>query len=269
MIPLERLQAGLVIPIDKPLQWTSFQAVNKVKSTIRRLYNIKNIKIGHAGTLDPLATGLLLVCVGKATKSIEQLQGGVKEYSGTLVLGASTPCHDLEQAVDRLYPTDHISAERVEEVRRTFLGDIEQVPPMFSAVKIDGQRAYTYARKDDPDAVIEPKRVHIESFELTPMGKTEESAVQPEQTDNAQSVNRLSPHHYDHPQGVVPAGLPLYGFRVLCGKGTYIRSLVRDMGAALDSGALLASLRRERVGDFRVENAVQLSDIEAFLVNGE
>ena len=269
MIPLERLQAGLVIPIDKPLQWTSFQVVNKVKSTIRRLYNVKNIKIGHAGTLDPLATGLLLVCVGKATKSIEQLQAGKKLYSGTLVLGATTPCHDLEQAVDRLYPTDHISTEMVEEVRRSFLGDIEQVPPMFSGVKIDGQRAYTYARKDDPDAVIEPKKVHIESFELTPLGLTDKAPELPEPKAITQAINQLSPHLYNNPQGVVPSGLPRYGFQVLCGKGTYIRSLVRDFGAALDSGALLASLRRERVGDFRVENAVQLSDIEAFLVNGE
>ena len=263
MLPIESLQAGLVIPIDKPCQWTSFQAVNKVKSTIRRLYGLKNVKIGHAGTLDPLASGLLLVCVGKATKTIERLQEGEKEYSGTFVLGATTPCYDLERAVDHYYPTSHITAVAIEQARRSFLGDIEQVPPMYSAVKIAGQRAYTYARTDDPTATIEPKNVHIERIELRE--HTGDTALSP-YSNHPSSISRTisTSHLYNNPQGIVPQWLPKYDFRVVCGKGTYIRSLVRDLGAALGSGAFLASLRRERVGDYRVENAIQLEEIEHF-----
>ena len=263
MLPIESLQAGLVIPIDKPCQWTSFQAVNKVKSTIRRLYGLKNVKIGHAGTLDPLASGLLLVCVGKATKTIERLQEGEKEYSGTFVLGATTPCYDLERAVDHYYPTSHITAVAIEQARRRFLGDIEQVPPMYSAVKIAGQRAYTYARTDDPTATIEPKTVHIENIELREhTGDTALSLY----SNHPSSISRTisTSHLYNNPQGIVPQWLPKYDFRVVCGKGTYIRSLVRDLGEALGSGAFLASLRRERVGDYRVENAIQLDEIEHF-----
>jgi len=267
MIPLERLQAGLVIPIDKPRQWTSFQAVNKVKSTIRRLYQVKNIKIGHAGTLDPLATGLLLVCVGKATKTIETLQAGDKEYTGTMVFGATTPCFDLERAIDHYYPTEHITDELVQFARLQFVGDIQQVPPMYSAVKVAGQRAYVYARNDDPSAVIEPKTVHIESFELTPGNPQIKSPVNaiPQPQDIAMSTSTT--HLYNNPQGIVPEGLPQYDFHVVCGKGTYIRSLARDFGLALESGAFLASLRRERVGGYHVKDAVQLKDIEDFFVS--
>lgn len=266
MIKLDKLQEGLVIPIDKPRQWTSFQAVNKVKSTIRRLYNIKNIKIGHAGTLDPLATGLLLVCVGKATKSIEQLQAGEKEYTGTLVVGATTPCYDLERSVDKCYPTEHITDEMVEAARKQFVGDIEQVPPMFSAVKVAGHRAYTYARNDDQTAEIQSKTVHIESFELQKIASEVSVTENKPEVENTQEATT---HLYNNPQGVVPPGMPTYRFRVICGKGTYIRSLARDFGLALESGALISSLRRERVGDFCVENAVQLADIENFLVTSE
>ena len=301
MIPLERLQAGLVIPIDKPCQWTSFQAVNKVKSTIRRLYQVKNIKIGHAGTLDPLATGLLLVCVGKATKTIETLQAGDKEYTGTMVIGATTPCFDLERAIDHYYPTSHITDEIVQSTRLQFIGDIQQVPPMYSAVKIAGQRAYTYARNDDSTAVIEPKTVHISTFDLkksepsNPSDHSEYSATSEyseysekkypsdhsehsahsEYSDNSEhsessdhSEKNTSPHHlYNHPQGVVPQGLPQYNFHVVCGKGTYIRSLARDFGFALESGAFLASLRRERVGAYHIKGAIQLEDIEDFFLS--
>ena len=292
MIPLERLQAGLVIPIDKPRQWTSFQAVNKVKSTIRRLYQVKNIKIGHAGTLDPLATGLLLVCVGKATKTIETLQAGDKEYTGTMVLGATTPCFDLERAIDHYYPTSHITDELVQSTRLQFIGDIQQVPPMYSAVKIAGQRAYTYARNDDPTAVIEPKTVHITTFNLKksepsnpsdysdssekkyPSDHSEYSAPSEyseysehsESSDHSEK-NTSSPHLYNHPQGVVPQGLPQYDFHVVCGKGTYIRSLARDFGLALESGAFLAGLRRERVGAYHIKDAIQLEDIEDFFLS--
>ena len=146
MVTLEQLQDGIVLPIDKPRQWTSFQAVNKVKAVVRNTYGLKKFKIGHAGTLDPLATGLLLVCIGKATKTIPQLQDGDKVYTGTLVLGATTPCYDLERPVDHFYPYEHITAQLLNETVRQFTGTIIQVPPMFSAVKIDGQRAYEYAR---------------------------------------------------------------------------------------------------------------------------
>ena len=265
MIALEQLQAGLVIPIDKPRQWTSFQAVNKVKSTIRRLYGVKNIKIGHAGTLDPLATGLLIVCVGKATKQIELLQLGEKEYAGTMVLGATTPCYDLERAVDHFYPTSHITDELIQSTRLQFIGDIEQVPPMYSAVKVAGQRAYTYARNDDPTAVIEPKTVHIESFDLK-KSEIPDYSEYSDHSDYSDHSEKSTPssHLYNHPQGVVPQGLPKYDFRVVCGKGTYIRSLARDFGEALGSGAFLASLRRERVGEYTVGEAVKLDYIEEF-----
>lgn len=260
MISIESLQAGLVIPIDKPGQWTSFQAVNKVKATIRRLYHIKNIKIGHAGTLDPLATGLLLICIGKATKRIEQLQSGEKEYTGTLVLGATTPCYDLERAVDHYYPTAHITPDAIEAARQGFVGDIEQVPPMYSAVKVAGQRAYVYARNDDPMAVIAPKTVHIECFELK-KNDSFDSTVFIDHSDKM--VSNL--HLYNKPQGVVPEWLPKYDFRVVCGSGTYVRSLVHDLGQALGSGAFLAALRRERIGICHVKDAVRLEDIELFL----
>ena len=165
MITLEQIQAGIVLPIDKPRQWTSFQAVNKVKSVVRNAYGLKKFKIGHAGTLDPLATGLLLVCIGKATKDIPQLQDGDKVYTGTMVLGATTPCYDLEQAIDRYYPFDHITPALLDEVRQRFIGTIMQVPPMFSAVKVDGQRAYELARSQEVEGnEIKSKPDTIHSF---------------------------------------------------------------------------------------------------------
>lgn len=261
---VEELLAGVVLPIDKPREWTSFQAVNKVKAAIRNHYGLKKFKIGHAGTLDPLATGLLLVCIGKATKNIEQLQQGDKVYRGTFVLGATTPCYDLERAVDYYYPTDQISAERLEEVRRMFLGEIEQVPPMFSAVKVAGQRAYQYARKGDPDRVIEPKRVTIHEFEIT--GVRNLGVTNPYPLENKKSIEvtdtlRTTGFH-NHPEGVVPNGLPEVDFRIRCGKGTYIRSIARDLGLALGSGAFLSALRREQVGSYRIEQALSLETLQ-------
>ena len=255
---LEEIQAGQVICIDKPYQWTSFQAVNKVKAYIRRTYNIKKFKIGHAGTLDPLATGLLLVCVGKATKTIPQLQDGEKIYTGTMVLGATTPCYDLEQAIDAYYNTAQITLELIEEKRKEFIGDIQQVPPMFSAVKIDGQRAYEYARKDDPSVKIEPKTIHIETFEV------ENLRMSDGKQNEEMKMDETHNHKYDHPEGVVPAGLPLLDFKIKCGKGTYIRSLARDFGMALGSGAFLSALRREQVGNYQVKDAVTIDQINTF-----
>ena len=251
-----------MLPLDKPRQWTSFQAVNKVKAVVRNRYGLKKFKIGHAGTLDPLATGLLLVCLGKATKTIPRLQDGDKVYTGTMVLGATTPCYDLEQAIDSYYPYEHITPALLDEKRRLLEGTIMQVPPMFSAVKVDGQRAYEYARRDDPTVTILPKPVTIHSFEIT--------AFRPGcQTNPTSPTSQTSPttptHHlYDNPQGVVPEHLPQIDFRISCGKGTYIRSLARDFGQLLGSGAFLSALRRERVGVYTVNQAITIDQLETF-----
>ena len=262
---LETLLEGMVIPVDKPWQWTSFQAVNKVKAVIRNTFGLKKFKIGHAGTLDPLATGLLLICVGKATKRIDELQAGVKVYTGTMVLGATTPCYDLERAIDHYYPYKHITLASVEEARKQFVGDIEQVPPIFSAVKIGGQRAYQYARESTGEIPSPtPKLVHIDEFEITAFrpGKDTQSANSQLSTLNSQ----LPTHHlYDHPLGTVPEHLPQIDFRIRCGKGTYIRSIARDLGLALDSGAFLSALRREQVGEYTLTDAVSLDDIHSYL----
>lgn len=267
MISLEQLQAGIVVPVDKPRQWTSFQAVNKIKAVVRKLYGLKKFKIGHAGTLDPLATGLLLICIGKATKGIPQLQDGDKVYTGTMVLGATTPCFDLERPIDNYYPYEHITRELLNDAVRRFTGTIQQVPPMFSAVKIEGQRAYEYARTDDPSVTIQPKTVTIYNFEITDYrpGNTNN----PESLDNlgsSESLEKTATHNlYKNPLGVVPPHLPQADFRIHCGKGTYIRSLARDLGEALGSGAFLSSLRREQVGTYSVANAIAPDQAEAYL----
>ncbi len=266
---LEKLLEGVVLPIDKPRQWTSFQAVNKVKAAIRNTYGIKKFKIGHAGTLDPLATGLLLICVGKATKRIDELQAGEKVYTGTMVLGATTPCYDLERAIDHYYSYEHITPELVEEARKQFMGDIEQVPPIFSAVKIGGQRAYQYAReaadgKEIPSPT--PKTVHIDEFEITAFrpGKNIQPAKPQLSTLNSQLPTPDS-HLYSHPLGTVPEHLPQIDFRIRCGKGTYIRSIARDLGLALDSGAFLSALQREQIGKYSIAEALTINKVSSFL----
>lgn len=272
MITLEQLQAGIVIPVDKPRQWTSFQAVNKIKAVVRNTYGLKKFKIGHAGTLDPLASGLLLVCIGKATKSIPQLQDGDKVYTGTMVFGATTPCFDLERPIDHYYPYNHITRELLNEKAQQFIGTIDQVPPMFSAVKIDGQRAYEFARHDHtgatvsqntdvPTVTIQPKKINVYSFEITAF-REPISPVSP--------INPIVPpipegrHLYNNPLGEVPSHLPQADFRIHCGKGTYIRSLARDLGIALGSGAFLSALRREQVGDYTIDQAISLDNIQKF-----
>ena len=286
MITLEQLQAGIVLPIDKPRQWTSFQAVNKIKAVVRNTYGLKKFKIGHAGTLDPLATGLLLVCVGKATKSIPQLQDGDKVYTGTLVLGATTPCFDLEQAIDRYYPYQHITRELLDETVHQFTGTLMQVPPMFSAVKVNGQRAYELAKAegrgrkaelaDAPGTsdlrpptsdLIKAKPVNVYSFEITDFRVPIEAIAPIDSIDTIASIapSPQNTHLYDHPQGEVPPHLPQADFRIHCGKGTYIRSLARDLGTALGSGAFLSALRREKIGDYTVDRALQLDQVEDYL----
>jgi tRNA pseudouridine55 synthase len=264
MVTLEQLQAGLVIPIDKPRQWTSFQVVNKVKAVVRNTYGLKKFKIGHAGTLDPLATGLLLVCLGKATKTIPQLQDGDKIYTGTMVFGATTPCFDLERPIDNYYPYEHITLELLRETaRQQFTGAIQQVPPMFSAVKVDGQRAYEIARSQDAgDKEIRSKEVNVYSFEITAFreGNQDNHIIQ----DSPIIQDLPTKNLYQNPLGEVPSHLPQADFRIHCGKGTYIRSLARDLGLAVGSGAFLSALRREQVGEYSVDKALhpdQVADL--------
>lgn len=264
MVTLEQIQEGLVLPLDKPRQWTSFQAVNKIKAVVRNHYGLKKFKIGHAGTLDPLATGLLLVCMGKATKTIPQLQDGDKLYTGTMVLGATTPCYDMERAIDQFYPYEHITPVLLDEKRRLFEGEIMQVPPMFSAVKIDGQRAYEYARRDDPTTTIKPKAVQVYSFEITAFREGQAGPTGSTCLTSPTSPTSPTKNLYKNPLGEVPSHLPQVDFRIRCGKGTYIRSIARDFGLALDSGAFLSALRREQVGQYTIDNAITIDQIESF-----
>ncbi|RNL93054.1 tRNA pseudouridine(55) synthase TruB [Sinomicrobium pectinilyticum] len=224
----EDFKNGKILLIDKPLHWSSFQAVNKVKWAIRKKYGLKKIKVGHAGTLDPLATGLLIICTGKFTKRIPELQGQVKEYTGSFTLGATTPSYDLETTTDRTFPTEHITEELISATTSQFIGDIDQVPPVFSAIKKDGKRLYEHARRGET-VEIASRKIHISEFEIT-------------------AIN-----------------LPEVSFRVVCSKGTYIRSLAHDFGKALESGAHLSSLRRTGIGEYRADNAVSPEEFVAGL----
>jgi len=220
---------GQLLLIDKPLGWSSFQAVNKLKWAIRKKFDLKKIKIGHAGTLDPLATGLLLICTGKFTKTINDLQGQAKEYTGTITLGATTPSYDLETEIDQKYPTQHISKEKIERVTSKFIGTIEQTPPIFSALKKDGKRLYEYAR-EGKKVEIKKRNITISAFEITAID------------------------------------MPTVDFRVVCSKGTYIRSLAHDFGKMLDSGGHLTALRRTKIGDYNVDIAVNPLEFERELL---
>lgn len=236
MVSLDDFQAGQVILIDKPLNWTSFQVVNKMRWKIRKTFKIKKIKVGHAGTLDPLATGLLVICTGKMTKQIETFQAQTKEYTGTIVLGSSTPSFDLETEIDQTFPTDHITEDLIHKTADTFIGEQAQYPPVFSAVKKDGKRLYEFARAGK-DVEIKPRQITIEDFEITKINRSK-TAV----TDSIK-VN----------------------FRVVCSKGTYIRSLANDFGKAMNSGSHLSALRRTKIGDFNVDNAQTIDEfIESF-----
>lgn len=222
---------GEVLHFNKPLHWTSFRLVKKLRGHIHQHYGIKKFKVGHAGTLDPLATGVMTICTGKATKLIETLQGEDKEYITTIALGATTPSFDLETEIDQTYPTSHITREMVEEVLASFVGDIEQVPPIFSAVKIDGERAYKLARKGN-DVELKAKVIRIDEIELLEFSQT--------------SIR----------------------IRVACGKGTYIRSLARDIGLALESGGHLTELIRTRVGKVRLEDCFTVDQIADIVAKG-
>lgn len=225
MFSKEEFLSGQVLLVDKPLTWTSFQVVNKLRWEIRQAFQIKKIKVGHAGTLDPLASGLLVICTGKMTKQIDTFQGQVKEYTGTFVLGSTTPSFDLETEINNTFPTEHITLHLIQETTKQFIGEILQYPPVFSALKKDGKRLYEFARAGET-VEIKPRTVNIQEFKITKID-----------------------------------GLNI-GFRVVCSKGTYIRSLANDFGKALKSGAHLSALRRTKIGDFNVDNAVS---IEAFI----
>ena len=226
--PLE----GEILYLDKPLHWSSFDAVKRVRGIMARRLKIKKMKVGHAGTLDPLATGVMIVCTGRATKRIDELQAHTKEYVATIALGATTPSFDLETEIDATYPTEHITREMVENVLTKFTGRIEQVPPAFSACKIDGKRAYKMARKGK-EVELKAKILVIDEIELL---------------------------EYSQQSIVV---------RVVCSKGTYIRALARDIGQALNSGGHLTALRRTRVGDVRVEECLTVDQAVEMLNNIE
>ena len=231
-LTVEEFQAGQVLLIDKPLEWTSFQAVNKLRWEIRQAHNIKKIKVGHAGTLDPLATGLLVICTGKMTKQIDGFQGQIKEYTGTIVLGGTTPSYDLETEINECFDTTHITDELIHETTKQFTGEIDQFPPIFSALKKEGKRLYEFARAGET-VDIPSRKITINTFDIT-------------------NIDRASQE-----DGFIKAD-----FRVVCSKGTYIRSLAHDFGKALNSGGHLSVLRRTKIGDFDVANA---QSIEGFI----
>lgn len=218
---VEDFKEGQVLLFDKPLNWTSFQLVNKVRWLIRQKFKLKKIKVGHAGTLDPLATGLLIICTGKFTKRIIEFQNQEKEYTGSITLGATTPSYDLETQPDKEYPTDHLTEEKIKEATRYFTGEIDQFPPVFSAIKKDGKRLYDFARNGE-EVEIASRKVTVPEFEITNIK------------------------------------LPVINFRVVCSKGTYIRSLANDFGKSLESGGYLSELRRTKIGNFKVEDSLNI-----------
>lgn len=220
--------AGEVLYFNKPLKWTSFDLVNKFRYKLSRKLKVKKIKVGHAGTLDPLATGVMIVCTGKATKRIDEFQYQTKEYVATLKLGETTPSFDLEKEIDGVYPTEHITREEVERVLQSFVGTIQQIPPVFSACKVEGKRAYELARKGE-EVELKSKTLVIDEMEL------------------------------------LECNLPVVKIRVVCSKGTYIRALARDIGVALQSGAHLIALERTRIGDITLDKCMSPDDIDAFL----
>ncbi|HEX5743000.1 MAG TPA: tRNA pseudouridine(55) synthase TruB [Flavobacteriaceae bacterium] len=220
---LENIVEGQVLLIDKPLHWTSFQVVNRMRSAIKRKFDLKKIKVGHAGTLDPLATGLLIICTGKFTKKIDEYQGLFKEYTGTFTLGATTPSYDLETEINERFSIEHLTEELIKDTTQQFMGEIDQVPPIFSAIQVDGKRAYDSARKGK-SLELNSRKVTVHEFEIT-------------------QIN-----------------LPEIEFRIKCSKGTYIRSIANDFGKAMITGSHLSALRRTKIGEFSVENAMSLED---------
>ncbi len=219
---------GEVLLIDKEVGWTSFDAVKSIRGSLQKTHNVKRFKVGHAGTLDPLATGLLLICTGKATKTIDNLQAQHKVYTGSFFIGATTPSFDKETEVDNTFPTEHINEALIKEMALSFEGEIEQTPPIYSAIKIDGKRAYEYARKQET-VEIKSRKVHIFYFNIT---KIE---------------------------------FPEVYFEIKCSKGTYIRSIARDFGLSLNSGGYLSALRRTKIGDYSVDDALKIDAVKELI----
>ena len=261
---------GIIIPIDKPYRWTSADVIRKVKFAAIRHFGKKNLKVGHAGTLDPLATGVLLVCIGKATKLAEWLQSHHKEYVAGITFGATTPSYDLEKEIDRFFPHEHITAEAVAEALPPFIGEQDQVAPLFSAKSVDGVRAYELARKlhkegktldEAAQELIRTSRINITELELLEFSKEGLQAAQNESADTTGSKASSRINVTDNSA----LGLPHASVRMACSKGTYVRAFARDLGEALGSGAHLDALQRSRSGIFRVENALTVEQVIALL----
>lgn len=253
----EKFQNGQIILIDKPLKWTSFDVVKKIHYQLRKNLDIKKIKVGHAGTLDPLATGLLIVCTGKSTKKIDEIQAQTKEYTGVITIGATTPSFDLEKEVDEEFSTEHITEKMIKEVAQSFVGEQQQTAPIHSAKRIDGKRAYEYARSGE-EVEIKSNLVTIKSFEVlgisNNINELKDVVIIDENYKN-ERIN-LAPNY--------EKGLHVK-FKITCSKGTYIRSIARDFGLRLNSGAHLSELRRTKIGDFDVNNALSKIEISELI----
>lgn len=262
---------GEVLAFDKPLTWTSFNLVKVVRNNLSRRLGLKRLKVGHAGTLDPLASGVMILCTGKCTKLIDQLQAGTKEYVATLRLGCTTPSFDAEHPIDAIYPTSHITQAAVEEALSRFRGSIWQVPPVYSACKVEGRRAFDYIRQGE-DVELKAKELVIDELELLDLHLPEQGLISPH-ADEVAKMAREDIHIKDYGRdketyeiaeatNIDTEHLTYLQIRVVCSKGTYIRALARDIGQALGSGAYLIGLRRTRVGDIRVEDCLSVENIE-------
>ncbi len=243
----EKFLSGQLILIDKPLTWTSFDVVKRVRYLIRKELNIAKIKVGHAGTLDPLATGLLIICTGKFTKKIDEIQTQEKEYTGIITLGATTPSFDLEKPIDFEFPIAHLTEKLIKETALSFIGEQQQVAPIHSAKKIDGKRAYEYAREGE-EVTIKSNTITIKAFDVE---RCELPNFSPDNLNDSK-INREEPYK----KGVHVK------FRIVCTKGTYIRSIARDFGLAVNSGGHLSQLKRTRIGNYRVENALKMEEVQ-------
>ena len=262
---------GEVLAFEKPLTWTSFNLVKVVRNNLSRRLGLKRLKVGHAGTLDPLASGVMILCTGKCTKLIDQLQAGTKEYVATLRLGCTTPSFDAEHPIDAIYPTSHITQAAIEEALSRFRGSIWQVPPVYSACKVEGRRAFDYIRQGE-DVELKAKELVIDELELLDLHLPEQGLISPH-ADEVAKMAREDIHIKDYGRdketyeiaeatNIDTEHLTYLQIRVVCSKGTYIRALARDIGQALGSGAYLIGLRRTRVGNIRVEDCLPVENIE-------
>lgn len=248
---------GEILAFNKPYRWTSFNVVAKVRGELSHRLGVKKLRVGHAGTLDPLATGVLIVCTGKCTKQIDELQAHTKEYIATIKLGATTPSFDMETAEDGTYPTEHITRELIDEKLKSFVGRIEQIPPTYSAVKVDGKRAFKYARQGE-EIELKPKILVIDEIEVMDFGWAEaETDAAATDADERERINY-------HQSNISDQYLRLV-IRVVCSKGTYIRALARDIGNALGSGGYLTGLVRTRIGEYKIQDTLDIETFEQWL----